>query len=127
MRGDQCPYSHASQPAAKAKATSSTSAFGAKVPGAVAILTSTLTAAVASSSCTCLEFVGDAGAGECLGNMSESLRDARAAEAPTDYLDKLSVDHIASSRSSSREEADVEALAGCFVITKFKSLCGGCC
>lgn len=28
------------------------------------------------------------------GNMSESLRDARAAEAPTDYLDKLSVDHI---------------------------------
>lgn len=74
MRGDQCPYSHASQPAAKAKATSSTSAFGAKVPGAVAILTSTLTAAVASSSCTCLEFVGDAGAGECLGSVEAFRR-----------------------------------------------------
>ena len=41
MRGVQCPYSHAPQPTAKAKAAPTTSAWGAKVPAAVAILAST--------------------------------------------------------------------------------------
>lgn len=78
MRGDQCPYSHAANPKAKAnpQGTSPHAPAGAKVTAAVAIMASVSQAAATlpSSTQVCLDYVGDTGAGECLGSVEAFRR-----------------------------------------------------
>ena len=78
MRGGQCPYSHAPVPNAKAAAAPKASSGPATsvAKAAVALITSHAVGAQASylGSRTCIEFVGDTGAGECLRSLEEFQR-----------------------------------------------------
>ena len=92
MRGDSCPYSHTIRPKAKASpqaASSSHAPVGAKVTAAVAIMSTMSTAAVATSPSTLsLEFVGDTGAGECLGSVEAFRR--QGFELPDEFVTQSS-------------------------------------
>ena len=81
MRGDSCPYSHASTAQAAPKGTSNGPSGTAKVAAAVAILA---TSAVADSHSGFLEFVGDTGAGENLGSVEAFKR--QGLNLPSDFV-----------------------------------------
>ena len=81
MRGDSCPYSHASTAQAAPKGTSNGPSGTAKVAAAVAILAPS---AVADSHSGFLEFVGDTGAGENLGSVEAFKR--QGLNLPSDFV-----------------------------------------